>query len=158
MLLLLFSIGLFLAGLDGASADFVSFEVDQNVTESTSYEDYCEGYEGECDVQTGPTFTVTNNSDDDGMCAPADCSLRQAILAANGAPNYEGIDRIEFAILGEGPHSIQLNSPLPAMAEAVIIDGYSQLGSQENSLSFGNNASIIHCSGCCRFNACRVCG
>ncbi|MCS7145285.1 MAG: right-handed parallel beta-helix repeat-containing protein [Nitrososphaerota archaeon] len=61
---------------------------------------------------SGATFTVTNLNDS----GPG--SLRQAISDANNSP---GIDRIEFdpALAG----TITLESPLPQITEAVIIDG-----------------------------------
>jgi hypothetical protein len=70
------------------------------------------------------TFTVTN-TDDSG---PG--SLRQAILDANAAG---GADTIDFAIAGGGVHSIALTSPLPAITDAVTIDGYTQSGSLANT-------------------------
>ena len=47
------------------------------------------------------TFTVINTADtDDGACDQADCTLREAINAANAAA---GDDTIEFNIPGERP-------------------------------------------------------
>ena len=84
------------------------------------------------------TFTVnTTNDVDDGSCdSPpiGDCSLREAILAANSNP---GPDLIHFNIPGSGPHTILIfpavNGPLPTITDAVTIDGYTQPGATPNS-------------------------
>ncbi|BBB28359.1 DUF4347 domain-containing protein [Neptunomonas japonica] len=47
-------------------------------------------------------------------------SLREAIIAAN---NTSGTDTINFNIAGSGIHTISLTSALPAITEAVIING-----------------------------------
>jgi parallel beta-helix repeat protein len=64
------------------------------------------------------TFTVTTTADD----GPG--SLRQAIIAANTAPNdpIEGPDLIRFN-LGAGVHTITPLSPLPAITDSVDLDG-----------------------------------
>ena len=80
------------------------------------------------------TFTVTNN-------APSDSgSLRQAILAANATP---GPDEIVFAIPGAGVHTIALASPLPAITDPVIIDGYTQPGSSPNTKPVGEGLNTV---------------
>jgi hypothetical protein len=67
------------------------------------------------------TFTVTTTADS----GPG--SLRQAILDANASP---GADTITFAIGSPGSQqTIQPTSALPAITEAVVIDGWSQGGS-----------------------------
>ena len=78
-------------------------------------------------------FTVTNTND-----AGAG-SLRQAIINANGAP---GLDTIDFNIAGAGPHTIAVTSALPAINDAVIIDGYTQPGATANTLPFGSDAVL----------------
>ncbi len=76
------------------------------------------------------TFTVTKTQDtDDGVCN-FDCSLREAISAANAAP---GADTIEFNIGPVGLKTIKPTSSLPYITEAVTIDGYSQPGAKENT-------------------------
>ena len=65
------------------------------------------------------TFTVSN-TDDSGAG-----SLRQAIIAAN---NLAGLDTINFAIPGPGPHTIQPLSGLPSIDDPAIIDGATQPG------------------------------
>ncbi len=79
------------------------------------------------------TFTVTN-TDDSG---PG--SLRQAITDANATP---GADTIEFDIPGAGVHTITPSSGLPAITEAVLLDGYSQPGATENTDPIATNAVI----------------
>jgi hypothetical protein len=80
------------------------------------------------------TFTVTNT-------APTDSgSLRQAILGANANP---GPDDIVFAIPGSGVHTIALASPLPAITEPVIIDGFTQPGSSVNTLPGGQGLNAV---------------
>jgi hypothetical protein len=64
-------------------------------------------------------FTVANTNDSGSG------SLRQAILNANAAP---GLDTIDFAIAGSGVHTIVPLSALPAITDAVTIDGTSQPG------------------------------
>ena len=64
---------------------------------------------------------------DDGTGA---WSLRAAIQQANF---HTGSDTINFNIPGVGPHTIQPNSALPVITEAVVIDGYTQLGANPNT-------------------------
>jgi CSLREA domain-containing protein len=72
----------------------------------------------------GPYVVNTTSNADDGTCDAADCSLREAINAANAHPNGDGADQITFAIPGSGPQQIAVNgSPLPNITEAVSIDG-----------------------------------
>ena len=49
-------------------------------------------------------------------------SLREAILALNEPTNGTGPHRIEFNLVGTGPHTIALSSALPAIEQPVIID------------------------------------
>ena len=90
------------------------------------------------------TVTVTTPLDiinsDDGVV-----SLREAINFANGT---QGVDTITFNIPGTGVQTIELASPLPALTEAVVIDGYTQPGASANQLIDGNNAvPLIELSG-----------
>jgi uncharacterized repeat protein (TIGR01451 family) len=68
-------------------------------------------------ISAAMTFQVINTADSGAG------SLRQAILDANG---NLGADTINFNIAGAAPHSIGLLSPLPAITEAVTINGASQ--------------------------------
>ena len=85
------------------------------------------------------TFSVVTTADG------VDGSLRQAILDANASPNADvnTPDVITFAIEGAGPHTIQPLSPLPGITDAVVIDGYSQPGSQVNTNPVGQGLNTV---------------
>jgi CSLREA domain-containing protein len=86
-----------------------------------------------------PTFTVNKIADtNDGACN-ADCSLREAITAANA--NLDG-NIIAFSIPGAGPHTIAPTSVLPTISNPVLIDGYTQPGSVPNTSATASNAVI----------------
>ena len=90
---------------------------------------------------TGATFRVNTAADtDDGRPYDpnAPTSLRKAIRVANISP---GPDRIEFAI-GRGLVTIQPGSPLPSLTGSVVINGFTQPGSQPNTDPLGNNAVL----------------
>ncbi len=70
------------------------------------------------------TFTVVNTNDSGAG------SLRQAILDANAAA---GADTVAFNIVGSGVHTIALATSLPAISQALTIDGYTQSGSSPNT-------------------------
>jgi hypothetical protein len=80
------------------------------------------------------TFTVTNTGD------TGSGSLRQAILDATA---NAGSDTINFNIPGGGIKTITPAGALPAITEAVTIDGYSQPGATANTLAVGNDAVIL---------------
>jgi hypothetical protein len=84
-------------------------------------------------VAQASIFTVTN-ANDSGVG-----SLRQAVLNAN---NQAGKDFIYFNIPGSGVHKISLFSPLELFG-VVEIEGYSQPGSQANTLPQGDNAVLL---------------
>jgi len=65
----------------------------------------------------GATFSVTNVNDSGAG------SLRQAIVDANA---NSGTDTIEFGMGGGGQHEINPSTALPAITEAVTIDGYTE--------------------------------
>ncbi len=66
------------------------------------------------------TFIVNSPADtDDGVCDSVNCTLREAINAANANP---GRDIIVFW-LGSGTPTIQLATPLPQITDKVVIDG-----------------------------------
>jgi Tol biopolymer transport system component len=69
--------------------------------------------------QSVVTFTVTTTADNGDNTSPIPGSLRAAILSANANP---GADTIEFDI-GTGTPVINLLVALPAIREAVTIDG-----------------------------------
>src|SRR5262249_26870936 len=53
-----------------------------------------------------------------------------------------GLDTIDFNITGPSLHLINLTSPLPAITEAVTVDGYTQSGASPNTLPVGDNAVL----------------
>jgi CSLREA domain-containing protein len=76
-------------------------------------------------TKAAQTFTVNKADDhDDGVCDSGDCTLREAINAANA---NAGADTIIFAI-GSGVQTIALSTDLPIIADPVSIDGSSQPG------------------------------
>jgi hypothetical protein len=88
-------------------------------------------------IQVQPkTFVVTNTNDS----GPG--SLRQAITSANQS-NSTPPDTIQFDVPGTGPFSINPLSALPMITHPTIIDGYSQPGTSPNTLSQGDNATIL---------------
>jgi len=96
---------------------------------------------------TAAVLTVTTASD--ALAADGDCSLREAITAANTnaavneCPAGEAsLDIIGFAIPGAGVHTIAPASALPALNGPVFLDGYTQLGSSPNTLDVGNDAVL----------------
>jgi len=90
---------------------------------------------------TASTFTVTSTADTDGAACATDCTLRQAINAANSTFGFS--HQIEFGIAGKGPHLIQIGSPLPTIIHGhVTIDGYSQAGATANTLAVGDDADL----------------
>ncbi|MEO8611820.1 MAG: choice-of-anchor Q domain-containing protein [Chloroflexota bacterium] len=76
-------------------------------------------------LQTGPTFTVNVLNDNNDSCTTLDCSLREAITAANADSDT---NTITFSITGSGVHTIQPATPLPLITNPVIIDGTTQTG------------------------------
>lgn len=85
------------------------------------------------------TFVVTDLADlTSGSCGGS-CSLRDAITAANASV---AADRIEFALKGVGPFVLEIMTPLPALTDAVTIDGYSQTGAMVNTALLGSNAVV----------------
>ena len=86
------------------------------------------------------TQVVNSNADtDDGFCNVDGCTLREAINAANTS---EGLDVVVFNIPSEGVSTISPLSPLPAITESIIIDGYTQFSATSNTLPVGDNANI----------------
>lgn len=114
---------------------------------------------GFCAIRAAYPATITVNSTADTISA-ASCTLRAAITAANmnaasggclaGDPG-PAVDTIAFNIpssdLGCSATTdvctIALTSGLPAMADPVAINGYTQPGSSANTLSIGDNAKLL---------------
>ena len=100
--------------------------------------------------------TLTVNSTGDAAADDGECTLREAITAAStnvpsGATTGECaggdllpiVDTIEFAIPGTGVQTIQPTSLMPPIAEAVVIDGYTQPGASPNTLAVGDDAVLL---------------
>src|SRR5437667_1889846 len=86
------------------------------------------------------TFTVNSAADPGtGVCDAVECTLREAITAANA---HAGTDTIVFNIPGAGPHTIRPTSNLPSITSPVTIDGYTQPGASVNTLDDGDNAVL----------------
>ncbi len=79
--------------------------------------------------QDSAIFVVNTTSDEgDGVCGIVQCTLREAIDAANHSANEFGPDQIAFAIPGPGLHTISPLSELPMVSDPVIINGLTQPG------------------------------
>ncbi|MEO7323644.1 MAG: CSLREA domain-containing protein [Dokdonella sp.] len=100
--------------------------------------------------------TITVNSITDVIANDGQCTLREAMNAANGniasgaMPNECAagqaapiVDTIAFNIPGTGAHTIAPTSNLPEILEIVTIDGYTQPGASPNTLALGDNAAIL---------------
>ncbi len=107
-------------------------------------------------VSFGLANTITVNSTADAAANDGQCTLREAITAANsntvsGALPGEcgagaaGLDTIVFSIAGGGVKTITPASLLPTITEAVTIDGYTQPGTSQNTnpLNAGINAVLL---------------
>jgi CSLREA domain-containing protein len=100
-------------------------------------------------AQTGPTYVVNTVADsNDGVCGTGDCSLREAILAVNAAPNVN--NQITFNIASgcnasTGVCTIMTGGELPPINStmAVVVDGYTQPGASANTLAVGDDAKPL---------------
>lgn len=95
-------------------------------------------------VWSTPAFAVnfavnSTNDPGTGVCDAAECTLREAIVAANTNP---GPDSISFAIPGTVLHTITPSTALPDITDGLTIDGYTQDGASPNTLAVGNNAVL----------------
>lgn len=88
---------------------------------------------------TAPYIVNSTADTDDGTCNTANCTLREAINAAN---TNAGPDAITFNIHGGGVKTIRPHTALPVITQSVTIDGYSQPGATPNSLPVGNDAVL----------------
>ena len=86
-------------------------------------------------ASAAPTTYIVFNTNDGGAG-----SLRQAILNANGTP---GIDTINFILPQGVVNTIAPFSPLPPITDPLIIDGYSQIGSSQNTDANATNAHLL---------------
>ena len=69
------------------------------------------------------TFTVNVSNDNNGGCTVDDCSLREAITAANSAAGTDTINFSTTTFAAPGPHVIQLESALPNLSTNITILG-----------------------------------
>jgi hypothetical protein len=83
-------------------------------------------------------FTV-NSVGDTGSGSGLAGDLRYCLTQANATP---GPNTIQFAIPAAGVQVINLTSALPAIANSVVIDGYTQAGASPNTLATGDNAIL----------------
>jgi parallel beta-helix repeat protein len=83
-------------------------------------------------------FTVIS-AGDSGAGTGLAGDLRYCLSQANATP---GLDTIQFAIPGSGPHTINPTSALPVITDAVFLDGYTQPGASPNTLAAGDNAVL----------------
>jgi CSLREA domain-containing protein len=75
---------------------------------------------------TVTVYTVNSSADsDDGTCDVANCTLREAINAANSTP---AAATVAFAIPGAGLHVIAIAGGLPQITAPLDIDGRTQPG------------------------------
>ena len=87
------------------------------------------------------TFTVNSAGDPGtGVCDGTECTLREAIVAANA---NAGADTIAFEIPGAGVQTIAPTAALPDITDSVTIDGYTQDGASENTAEKGTNAVLL---------------
>ena len=71
---------------------------------------------------SGATFVVTTTTDDNGPCLPGDCSLREAILAANALP---GMDTVEIPA---GTYQLSIPENLALGGDLDITDDLELMG------------------------------
>lgn len=90
------------------------------------------------DGSADATLVVNSSADPgDGVCNSTECTLREAILVANG---LEAVS-IGFNIPGTGPHTLRPLTPLPLPGRAIhTIDGYTQPGSSPNTIRIDEDA------------------
>ncbi|MCS7039535.1 MAG: CSLREA domain-containing protein, partial [Caldilineales bacterium] len=84
--------------------------------------------------ETGQTYYVNSLADtDDGVCNMTNCTLREAIIAANA--NSSSADTINFSITG----TINLSSQLPDLTNTagVTINGTGITLNGGNSIAYG---------------------
>lgn len=83
---------------------------------------------------------IVNTTTDALVGAGSVGSLRYVITQANA---NAGADIVQFNVPGAAPYQFFIATPLPDITGTLIIDGYTQPGSSANSLSIGNNASVV---------------
>jgi CSLREA domain-containing protein len=76
--------------------------------------------------------------DSDPVTDGKQCTLRAAIEEANASG---ALDEIVFNLPGAGVHTIAVDDQLPKIKKPVIIDGYTQEGSVENTIPSASNGT-----------------
>jgi CSLREA domain-containing protein len=91
------------------------------------------------------TFTVNSIADPGvGTCDPEQCTLREAIVAANG---NAGADTIAFEIPGSGVHTIVVGDDLPVIQQTTLVDGTTEDDYAGTPLIEINGAAVVNGSG-----------
>jgi CSLREA domain-containing protein len=80
---------------------------------------------GRLSLAAGPLIVNSTSDPGDGVCDAVECTLREAIDAANA---HAGIDVINFSIGLGGAQTILPSSPLPAIVDQVVLDATTQPG------------------------------
>ncbi len=99
---------------------------------------------------SGATFVVNSNTDiGSGGCTASECTLREAITAANATATADTINfsfSTIFTAKGRQPDAvitevlIQPTTALPTITQPVTVNGYSVQGSTVNTATVGSNA------------------
>src|SRR3990172_5350107 len=79
-------------------------------------------------LQRSPYLVNAGGDANDGRCDFLNCTLREAVIAANGAPNGAAADRIHFNLPGTAPFVLGLTTALPSINDPLVIDGTTQPG------------------------------
>ena len=79
-------------------------------------------------LQHSPFVVNAVGDANDGRCDFLNCTLREAVLAANASPNGAAPDRIHFNLPGTAPFVLGLTAALPTLSDAVVIDATTQPG------------------------------
>src|SRR5437870_2110273 len=105
------------------------------------------------DLSARASTNIVVNSTADTVANDGQCTLREAITAANtdtasGALAGEcaagsGADIIKFAISGSGVQTIIPLTQLPTISSPMTIDGYTQPGASPNTQANGDNAVLL---------------
>ncbi|NNE71774.1 MAG: matrixin family metalloprotease, partial [Rhodothermales bacterium] len=113
---------------------FENLYADGEAIFASSYGPPNTGYDTAFSVRLDRPTNITVDTVSDAVATDGACSLREAIANANivgggdasggdCATGNAGLDRIEFAIPGAGPHTISVLSALPEITSSVTIDG-----------------------------------
>jgi len=107
-------------------------------------------------TSTAFAATITVNSTADVAVNDGQCTLREAIIAANNnaasgamagecaaGQAFPTVDTINFNIADAGLHTIVPTSALPTISGPTVINGYSQGVASPNTLAAGNDAVLL---------------